>query len=92
MIFQSRTIFLETDPKPCQTSKIELSAKIVYYLVSAIFYQIAIFSRNDSPLKTMKNIFISSKMLFSFSRYLNFCNFFPSFPHFPHSKGRVEVE
>ena len=26
-------------------------------LVSAIFYQIYIFSPNDSPLKTMKNIF-----------------------------------
>ena len=26
-------------------------------LVSAIFYQIFIFSSNDSPLKTMKNVF-----------------------------------
>ena len=26
-------------------------------LVSAIFYQIFIFSQNDSPLKTMKNVF-----------------------------------
>ena len=26
-------------------------------LVSAIFYQISIFSPNDSPLKTMKNVF-----------------------------------
>ena len=26
-------------------------------LVSAIFYQIFIFSPNDSPLKTMKNVF-----------------------------------
>ena len=26
-------------------------------LVSAIFYQIFIFSQNDRPLKTMKNVF-----------------------------------
>ena len=44
-------------------------------LVSAIFWQIFIFSPNDSPLKTMKNVFISSKKLFSFSRYSTFCNF-----------------
>ena len=39
------------------------------------------FSPNDSPSKTMKNVFfISSKKLFSFLRYLNFCIFvFPSF-------------
>ena len=27
-------------------------------LVSIIFYQIFVFSRNDSPLKTMKNVFL----------------------------------
>ena len=32
-----------------------------------------IFSPNDSPSKTMKMLFISSKKLFSFSRYSNFC-------------------
>ena len=51
-------------------------------LVSAIFYQIFICAPNDSPSKTMKNakMFISSKKLFSFSRYLNFCiSFLPSF-------------
>ena len=31
--------------------------------------------------------FTSSKKLFSFLRYSNFCNFFPSFPHFPDSNG-----
>ena len=36
--------------------------------------------------------FISSKKLFSFSRYSNFCDFFPSFPHFPDSEGQMEVE
>ena len=44
-------------------------------LVSPIFYEIFIFSSNDSPSKTMKNFFISSKKLFLFSRYSNFCNF-----------------
>ena len=61
-------------------------------LVSAIFYQIFIFSPNDRPSKIMKNIFISSEKLFWFSRYSNFCNIFPSFPHFPDSKGQMEVE
>ena len=60
-------------------------------LVSAIFYQIFIFSQNDSPLKTDK-CFFSSKKLLSFLRYSNFCNFFLSFQHFPDSKGQVEVE
>ena len=61
-------------------------------LVSAIFYLIFVFSPNDSPSGTMKNVFISSKKLFLFSRYSNFCNFFPSFPHVPDSKGQMEVE
>ena len=61
-------------------------------LLSAIFYQIFIFSSNDSLSKTMKMFFISSKKLFSFSRYSSLCNFFPSFPHFPDSKRQKEVE
>ena len=31
--------------------------KLSLKLVPAIFYQILIFSPNDSPLKTMKNVF-----------------------------------
>ena len=63
-----------------KTKKIKASLK----LVSAIFYQIFIFTPNDSPSKTMKNVnFSSSKKLFSFLRYSSFCNFFPSFPQFP---------
>ena len=61
-------------------------------LVSAIFYQIFIFLPNDSPSKSMKNVFILSKKLFSFSRYSIFFDFFPSFPHFLDSKGQMEVE
>ena len=41
--------------------------------VSAIFYQIFIFSPNDSPSKIMKNVFISLKKLFSLQRYSHFC-------------------
>ena len=54
----------------------------VLKLVSAIFYQFFIFSANGSSLKSMKNVFISSRKLFSFLRYSNFCDF-PSLPHFP---------
>ena len=61
-------------------------------LVSAIFYQISIFPPNDSPLKTVKNVFFSSKKLFLFLRYSDFWDFLPSFPHFPDSKGQIEVE
>ena len=42
--------------------------------------------------KLWKVFFISSKKLFSFSRYSNFYNFFPSFLHIPDSKGQMEVE
>ena len=42
--------------------------------------------------KLRKMFFISSKKLFSFSRYLNFCNFFSSFPHFPDSKEQMKME
>ena len=42
--------------------------------------------------KLWKVSFISSKKLFSFLRYSNFCNIFPSFPQFPDTKGQMEVE
>ena len=51
-------------------------------LVSAIFYQICIFSPNASPLKTMKNVFVLSKKLFLFLRYSNFYGFFLPFHTF----------
>ena len=52
----------------------------------------AIFSSNDRFQKLWKMFFISSKKLFPFSRYSNFCRFFPSFPHIPDSKGQMDVE
>ena len=45
----------------------KIKASVPYFLSN--FY----FSPNNSPLKTMKNVFISSKKLFSFSRYYIFC-------------------
>ena len=58
------------------------------YFLSNFYF----FSPNDSPSKTMNFFFISSKKLFSFSKYLTFCNFSPSFPYFSDSKGKMEVE
>ena len=49
-------------------------------LVSANFYQIFIFYQTIAPQKLRKMFFISSKKLFLFSKFLNFCIFvFPSF-------------
>ena len=92
---QRRTI--ERDLPYCKLivicrSKFRLNNLFRFKACVAIFYQISIFSPNDSPLKTMKNVFISSKKHFSFLRYSKFCDFFPSFPHFPNSKGQLEVE
>ena len=75
-----------------RTKKVYMKKKLKLKLVSTIFYQFFIFSSNYRPSKTEKCFFISSKKLFSFSRYSIFCNFFPSFPHFPDSKGQMEVE
>ena len=66
---------------------LNLSNKINLKLVSAISYEIFIFSPNDSPQK-LKNIFISSKKLFSFSRYSNVCNFSLPFHIFQIQKNK----
>ena len=52
------------------------------------FYQIFIFSPNDSSLKTVKNAFYFIQKAI----YYIFCNFFPSFPHFPDLKVQMEVK
>ena len=50
------------------------------YLKACVFYQIFIFHQMTALQKQWKTFFISSKKLFSFSRYSNFCiSFFPSF-------------
>ena len=54
-------------------------------LVSAIFYQICICDQMIALHKLWKMLFISSKKLFLFSRYWNFCiSLFPSFFHVIH--------
>ena len=55
-------------------------------LVSTIFHQIFSFSTNDSPSKTEKMFFISSKKLFSFPRCSFYCIFFSSFRLFSRFK------
>ena len=74
-----------------KNKRTEGNSVVIIYSPS-IFYQIFIFSPNDSPSKTVKNVSISPKKLFSFSRYSNFCNFTSSFPCFPYSKEQMEVE
>ena len=55
-------------------------------LVSAIFLFFQFFFHQMIVLKKLwKMFFISSKKLFSFSRYSNFCIFSASFPLFPDS-------
>ena len=54
--------------------------KYTLKLVSAIFYEIFILHQTIGLQKLWKMFFISSKKLFSFSRYSNFCiSTFPSF-------------
>ena len=64
----------------------------IFKIVSAISYQIFIFSPNDRLSKTMKNVFyFIKKALFVLEIFKSLC-FFLSFPLFLDSKGQVEVE
>ena len=57
-----------------------IDGKMYLKLVSAIFYEILILHQMIVLQKLWKMFFISSKKLFSFSRYSNFCiSTFPSF-------------
>ena len=59
---------------------------LVLKLVSAIFHQIFIFYQMIALQKLWKMFFMSSKKLFSFSRYSKFCIFFfPAFFPVSHS-------
>ena len=53
-------------------TSLKINMLICLKLVSAIFYQIFNFPLDDNSSKTI-NFFFSSKKLFSFSRYSNFC-------------------
>ena len=79
----------------CSKSTIETRKMCGIYsrlkLVPAILYQIFIFHQMIALQKLWKMFFISSKKLFSFSRYSHFCIFvFPSF--FPLSAIAWEVD
>ena len=50
------------------------------------FIKFLFFHQMIARQKLWKVFFISSKRLFSFSRYPNFCIFSPSFPHFSRYK------
>ena len=68
----------KTNPKRVNLTR-QLQFPILTHIVikAWVRYFLKIFSLspNVSPSKTMKDVFISSKKLFSFSRYLNFCIF-----------------
>ena len=60
--------------------QVNLPCSWILKLEFAIFYQIFIFNQMIALQKIWKMFFISSKKLFSFSRYSNFCIFdFPAF-------------
>ena len=76
-------------------SKLQLSEKKKYLIFKAcvlFFIKILFFHQMIGLQKLWKMFFFSSKKLYLFSRYSNFCNFFPSFLQFPDSKGQMEVE
>ena len=54
------------------------------------FYQIFIFSPNDSPSKTMKNVFLFRIKSSFCSQDIQF--FSRSFSHFPDPKGQMELK
>ena len=50
------------------------------------------FSSNDSPSKTIKNVFYFIEKGLFVLEISNFCNFFHFFLYYPDSKGQMEVE
>ena len=90
--FSNNSTFLTLDLMTKGLLSSEHHNKQILKLVSVIFYQIFIFLPNDSPSKTVKNVFCFIKKVFLFSRDLNFCAFLPSFQHFRGLKGQMEKE
>ena len=65
----------------CREWNYWLHVKII--IIKACVRYFLFFHQMIALQKLWKILFISSKKLFFFSRYLNFCIFFQSFPHFP---------
>ena len=53
----SQRVYVNEHLKQILNLKTLRTEKLILKLVSTIFYQIFIFPQNDSPLKTMKNVF-----------------------------------
>ena len=89
----SQTLFIHTIPIVITDNTVTINnpyeIENIFEACICYFYKFKIFLSYDSPSKTVKNIFISSKKLFLFLRYSNFCDFFPFLPHFPNSKGQI---
>ena len=64
--------------------------KPLFQLVSAIFYFCTLLL--IAFQKLWKMLFISSKKLFSFWKYSNFCNILSTFPRFADAKGQLKLE
>ena len=75
--------------------KMEIFAKAVndfWKAVNPWVRYFLFFHQMVAPQKLLKRLFISSKKLFPFSRYSNFCKFFASFSYIPDLKGQTKVE
>ena len=64
--------------------------KPLFQLVSTIFYFCTLLL--IAFQKLWKMLFISSKKLFSFWKYSNFCNILSPFPRFADAKGQLKLE
>ena len=84
----TNSIFLKTFNSECLYLWQIKIVKACVRNFSSNFY----FSIKWQLFKNWKIFFISSKTLFLFSRYSDFCIFSSSFPLFPDSKGQAEVE
>ena len=74
-------------PPPYGSERVEFF-QATLKLMSAIFYQIFIFSPNDSPLKTMKNVLFHLKSYVRSQDIQIFVIFFLPFHTFQIQKGK----
>ena len=68
---------MKYNPSNTAVSPLYLHKIILLNLVSAIFYQIFFFSSNDSPSKTIKNVFYFIERALFILDIFNFLRFFP---------------